>query len=126
FFNLRHHGVVKPMILVSALAGCMVIAWVSKPSEQSVSAGTGGPAVTDVQALGIVGQHCTACHAANPSDDIFKVSPGGVMFDNLDQIKAMKDRILARAVHTHDMPFMNKSGMTDAEREVLGRWLEQQ
>ena len=47
------------------------------------------------------------------------------MFDNLDQIKAMKERILARAVHTHDMPFMNKTKITDEERQMLGRWLKQ-
>ncbi|WP_028293015.1 urate hydroxylase PuuD [Oceanobacter kriegii] len=135
FFNLRHHGKVKPMIIVSALVAFFAIAFIAMPSNvlssgksADLQAGTQAsalPRVTDVQALNIVGQHCTACHSATPTDDIFKVSPGGVMFDNLDQIKAMKDRILARAVHTHDMPFMNKTGMTEEEREVLGRWLEQ-
>ncbi|WP_221796715.1 urate hydroxylase PuuD [Oceanobacter mangrovi] len=126
FFNLRHHGKTKPMILVSALAAFVVIAWLAKPAEQAAAATTDGPRVTDVQALSIIGDRCTACHSANATDDVFKVAPAGVMFDNLDQIKAMKDRILARSVHTHDMPFLNKTQMTDDERAVLGRWLEQQ
>jgi uncharacterized membrane protein len=125
FFNLRHQGIVKPMILVSALAAFALVAWVTKPADQTAMAAAAGSPVTDIQALGIVGKHCSACHSATPSDDIFKAAPGGVMFDNLDQIKAMKDRILARAVHTHDMPFMNKTGMTDAERQTLERWLNQ-
>lgn len=125
FFNLRHQGIVKPMILVSALAAFALVAWVTKPADQTAMAAAAGSPVTDIQALGIVGKHCSACHSATPSDDIFKAAPGGVMFDNLDQIKAMKDRILARAVHTHDMPFMNKTKITDEERQMLGRWLKQ-
>lgn len=125
FFNLRHQGIVKPMILVSALAAFALVAWVTKPADQTAMAAAAGSPVTDIQALGIVGKHCSACHSATPSDDIFKAAPGGVMFDNLDQIKAMKDRILARAVHTHDMPFMNKTKITDEERQMLGQWLKQ-
>lgn len=124
FFNLRHRGTVKPAILVSAVAAFIAIAWISKPLQPVSSVSVDAPRVTDVQALGIVGQHCTACHSANPTDDVFQAAPGGVMFDNLDQIVAIKDRILARSVHTHDMPFMNKTGMTEEERETLGRWLE--
>lgn len=126
FFNLRHHGKVKPMILVSALIAFFAIGWIIKPaspSAQTTASSANAPAVTDVQALTIVGQRCTACHSANPTDPVFTAAPGGVMFDNLDQIRAMKDRILARSVHTHDMPFMNKTAMTDEERDKLGRWL---
>ena len=128
FFNLRHHGKIKPMILVSALIAFFAIGWIIKPASPSAQAATSSaelPRVTDVQALTIVGQRCTACHSANPTDSVFTAAPAGVMFDNLDQIKVMKDRILARSVHTHDMPFMNKTAMTDEERELLGRWLAQ-
>jgi uncharacterized membrane protein len=38
----------------------------------------------------------------------------------------MIDRIEARAVLTHDMPFLNKTGMTDAERAALGAWIAAQ
>lgn len=126
FFNLRHHGKVKPMIIVSALAAFFAIGWIIKPaspSAQTSASSVNTSRVTDVQALTIVGQRCTACHSANPTDSVFTAAPAGVMFDNIDQIKAMKDRILARSVHTHDMPFMNKTAMTDEERELLGRWL---
>jgi uncharacterized membrane protein len=128
FFNLRHKGIVKPMILVSALAAFALVAWVTRPVAAGVdttASHTSLPRVTDVQALTIVGNRCSACHSSTPGDDVFKAAPGGVMFDNLDQIKAMKERILARAVHTHDMPFMNKTGMTDEERQTLERWLNQ-
>lgn len=128
FFNLRHKGIVKPMILVSALVAFAVVAWVTKPVAAGVdttASHTSLPPVTDVQALTIVGNRCSTCHSSTPGDDVFKAAPAGVMFDNLNQIKAMKERILARAVHTHDMPFINKTGMTDEERQTLERWLNQ-
>ena len=126
FFNLRHHGKVKPMIIVSALAAFFAVAWIVRPTAPAIpDAETALPRISDVQALQIVGNRCTSCHSANPTDDVFNAAPGGVMLENIDQIRAIKDRILARAVHTHDMPFMNKTAMTDEERTTLARWLEQ-
>ena len=51
--------------------------------------------------------------------------PAGVLFDTPAQIKARADRILERAVISKTMPFGNKTGMTDEERALLGRWVEQ-
>jgi uncharacterized membrane protein len=47
------------------------------------------------------------------------------MFDTPDQIKKMADRILVRAVQTHTMPQANKTGMTEAERQLIGDWINQ-
>jgi uncharacterized membrane protein len=41
------------------------------------------------------------------------------------QIVAMAPRIRERAVVTRTMPLANKTGITDAERALLGRWIEQ-
>ena len=42
-----------------------------------------------------------------------------------EQIKAMADKIMTRAVRTHTMPQGNKTGMTDEERTILKRWFLQ-
>lgn len=47
-------------------------------------------------------------------------------FDTEDQIRRWLDRIEARAVLTHDMPFLNKTGMSDGERAQLGDWIARQ
>ena len=48
--------------------------------------------------------------------------PGGVAFDTPEQIMALKDRILDRAVTTQTMPPANKTRMTDEERAALRAW----
>ena len=78
---------------------------------------------SSAQALGIVQQRCTSCHSATPSDEVFTVAPGGVMLDSLPEIRQWASRIKARTIDASDMPFMNKTGMSDLERAQLGEWL---
>jgi uncharacterized membrane protein len=73
----------------------------------------------------IMQKRCVACHSANPTDDVQKTAPNGIMFDTPDQIKKLSDRILIRAVQTKTMPQGNKTGVTLEERELLGKWIEQ-
>ncbi len=47
------------------------------------------------------------------------------MYDTPEQIAAMADKIMTRAVRTKTMPQGNKTGMTDAERTILKRWILQ-
>lgn len=82
-------------------------------------------AVTFNQARNIITQRCTACHSANPTDDVFSVAPNGVKFDSPQEIKQYAERIHQRAVLQKTMPFANKTGMTDQEREILGKWIAQ-
>ena len=48
-----------------------------------------------------------------------------MMFDTPEQILAHVARIRERAVVTRTMPPANKTNITDAEREMLGRWISQ-
>jgi uncharacterized membrane protein len=70
----------------------------------------------------IMQTHCANCHSATPTDDIFVIAPLGLMFDNWQQVEARAPLIYQRAAVTKDMPMMNKTGMTDAEREVISLW----
>jgi uncharacterized membrane protein len=45
------------------------------------------------------------------------------MFDTPEQILAHVARIRERAVVTRTMPPGNKTNITDAEREILRRWI---
>ena len=71
-------------------------------------------------------QRCAACHSSHPTDDVFKTAPAGVMFDDPAQIEKWAARIKARAVDSKDMPFMNKTHITEEERSILGQWASQQ
>jgi uncharacterized membrane protein len=50
------------------------------------------------------------------------VAPVGLMFDTWQQIEQRAAVIHNRAVVTKDMPLMNKTGMTEADRQVIGTW----
>ena len=75
-------------------------------------------------ARGVINARCLACHSAFPTDNLFTAAPTGVMFDSPEQIVRMAARIRERAVVQRTMPFANKTGITDAEREVLRSWIE--
>jgi uncharacterized membrane protein len=73
----------------------------------------------------VIDRRCGACHSAQPSDLTFGPAPAGVMFDTPAQIAAHVARIRERAVVTRTMPPGNKTSITDAERALLGRWIDQ-
>jgi uncharacterized membrane protein len=73
----------------------------------------------------IVDRRCAACHSRTPSDVSLGVMPAGVAFDTPEQIRALADRIRERAIATRTMPPGNKTKMTDQERAILTRWIDQ-
>jgi uncharacterized membrane protein len=73
----------------------------------------------------IVDRRCAACHSRQPSDLSFGVAPGGVAFDTPAEIAASAVRIRERAVVTQTMPPGNKTRMTERERAMLARWIDE-
>lgn len=71
----------------------------------------------------VFAQRCRPCHSRHPTDPQWPLAPNGIMFDSPEQIRVYSERIRVRAVQTRTMPLANKTGMTDAERELLERWL---
>ena len=81
--------------------------------------------VSFADARSIVDRRCTACHSATPAITDFGTAPGGVSFDDPTRIQALAARIRARAVETRTMPLGNRTNMTDRERAMLARWIDQ-
>ena len=79
--------------------------------------------VSNEEAFAIVKKRCQSCHSSNPTDDVFKTAPNGVVFDDLQKVEALKDKILQRGVITKTMPLNNKTKMTEEEREKLRCWI---
>jgi uncharacterized membrane protein len=121
YFILEHKKINRPVLLVAAAFATLILAVVIAPKPVATSGGS--LVVTDAQALQIIQQRCASCHSSTASDDVFTVAPAGVMFDSLAEIRQWAPRIKARTIDTNDMPFMNKTAMTDLERASLGKWL---
>ncbi len=116
FFNLRHAGRTVWWIPTTAAVALAAIAvWIRPPDAGS---STEGPAVTFAQVAPIVEQRCASCHAGASA-------PKGVRLETPEEIAAQAAAIERVAVLTKVMPLGNATGMTDEERELLGRWVRQ-
>ena len=149
FFNLRHVGTTKPGILVSGAVAMLAIAlWVSWPQSPSHTSNEGLEDVSLVDEVGkkvtannavaqasseesnervvsLITTHCVGCHSRAPTDDIFKVAPLGVVLDTWEDIERFAPQVVRRTTVTKDMPFLNKTKMTDEERQEIARWFAQ-
>jgi len=85
----------------------------------------GGDPVGFVAAKEVIDRRCVSCHSQTPSDDVFRIAPNGVTFETPESIRARAETIRARVVVLRNMPLANKTGMTEAERDLLARWLDQ-
>ncbi|WP_334047861.1 urate hydroxylase PuuD [Alteromonas gracilis] len=81
--------------------------------------------VSDERVASLVATHCVSCHSRTPTDDIFKVAPLGVVLDTWEDIERFAPQLVRRTTVTKDMPFLNKTQMTDAERQEIAAWFAQ-
>jgi uncharacterized membrane protein len=125
YFVLRHFGKQKPLIFVGAIIATIVLAYAIAPQKVELSAEQKSQQVSSKQIQTIIEQRCSSCHSNNNTDDIFKSAQAGIVFSDLASIEQWAPRIKARVIDAKDMPFMNKTKMTDTERNTLAIWLEQ-
>ena len=128
YFNTRHNSQQFVWALPAAVLALLVMAYVTapgypSPKPNSTSSAAAQTPVSALQAQAIVAKHCVSCHSATPSHVAFSAAPGGVMFDSIDAIKRYKDQIYLQTVANHIMPLGNSTGMTQDERDQLGRWI---
>lgn len=111
----------------------VIAGWISMPKStpQQVGAASLSSEATHVElnseqteVFNVMQTHCANCHSATPTDDIFVVAPLGVMFDNWQQIEQRAAIINHRAVVTKDMPMLNRTGMSEGERQILAKWYQ--
>ncbi|RKF19883.1 hypothetical protein DBZ36_05340 [Alginatibacterium sediminis] len=139
YFNLKHSGVSKPSVLIGgAIAMLLLALGLSWPTQKKLSNNLSEDtailesrrSINDLkdhqrQALQIISQRCGTCHSSNPTDEVFTIAPSGAIFDSWEDVERWKPNIIARAVETADMPFLNKTEMSDNERTQLKQLLSQ-
>lgn len=134
FMNIRYSlkstaAWLGPIAVISAVTIVLLFVLTARPAapapDPKTTATPATPSVTFAQVNTIIQARCSTCHSAKPTEPMFPVAPTGVMFDSADQIVLLAPRIKDRAVVTKTMPFINKTGMGDDERELLGRWVDE-
>lgn len=122
FINLHEQGRHAKLMLPFAAIALISLVIVTSPNKVKFSS---DEPVSFSEIQPIIQKRCVSCHSSKPTDDTEKVSPNGIMFDSAEEIHKMADRIMVRAVQTKTMPQANKTGMTEEERDLLGRWIQQ-
>jgi uncharacterized membrane protein len=122
FFNLRHQGITKPVILVAAAIMLAILAAAMVPAK--IEAQKGEVLLNDIQAMSIIEQRCTSCHAQAPSNAGFASAPAGIVFETPAATLAFKDKMIP-ALQSGYMPLGNLTQMTDQERQQLLLWFTQ-
>lgn len=110
--------------LVPATAGILVMIYLTGLPPR-IKIDVDGPPVSWADANEIIHLRCMRCHAEKTSDEVFRSAPLGIKFDDPRLVQAMAQMIMRTSVEQRTMPFANKTGMTDEERELLGRWIAQ-
>lgn len=126
FFILKHKGIHKPTLLIVSAMAVLVLAILMAPKPVPIVGEIKNIDQTQLnaQVLTIIKERCATCHAKKPTDEVFTVAPGGVALETMDDIHQWAPQINSRSVQSHNMPFMNKTGMTDEERNIVAQWLE--
>jgi len=120
WFNLRNQGTPNRWLLPAAVTGLVLLAVATAP--RAPAATTSSP-VEFAQVRVVIAQRCAPCHSAAPTYPGFTAPQGGLALDTPDQMHAAAARILERAVTARTMPLGNLTGITDAERDLLGAWV---
>jgi uncharacterized membrane protein len=120
WFVARHHGAASPVPLIAGIAALALVAAAIAPGRAPVPAASSAAGFARVAS--IVGQRCTGCHSANPTQPGFAAPPKGVVFDTPAQIVSQAAQIHAQT-STRVMPIGNLTGMTDAERAAIADWV---
>jgi uncharacterized membrane protein len=120
FFNLRHTGRTVWAIPVTAALAIALLAILIRPQSESVA---GTAAVPFARVAQVIDQRCTACHSLHPTK--VDEAPLGITMDTPGEIQRLAPGIQQQAVDSTAMPLGNVTGMTTAERRLLGRWIAQ-
>jgi uncharacterized membrane protein len=118
-FNLRHQGR-DVRATIAAVVGAGVLLFVALlPLAQ----GAAGLTAADFPAVRtVIEARCVTCHSSHPTREGITAAPKGVLFDTQQEIIANARRAYEQVVITKAMPLGNVTGMTDAERDLIGRW----
>lgn len=101
----------------------LVVVMIALSASDTRTASVSLAPVSTAEAMGIVQKHCVQCHAVRPKQPGFLVPPAGIVLERAALVRQYADRVYRQAVRTRAMPLGNLTGISEEERQILGRWL---
>lgn len=112
--------------LMPAALGLLALAYLSANFAQGKLSMGSGSKVEYSAVSQVVHARCIACHSSQPTDDIWKSAPKGVIFETEAQLRAHAALVYLHVVQAKSMPLGNKTHMTEPERQIIAHWLVEQ
>ncbi|MDQ4059872.1 MAG: urate hydroxylase PuuD [Pseudomonadota bacterium] len=120
---INRHDAGEPLARIAWTLPAAAAALVAAVVVTAPRTGGAAAAASDQEVMRIVSTHCMTCHSSKPTHESFREAPKDVRLDDLEQVRAHKQQVLAQAVLSEVMPLGNETGMTEEERRKLGAWL---
>ncbi len=123
FFVVRHrwklgnakHPLPYAMLGIAVLG--LTIVWMKPAPVAPQPAAAQAAPVPYAEVQKVLEQRCYMCHGA-------AVQMKNVRLDSPDQVAAHAQAVYQQVVVTKIMPMNNATGITDAERDLIGRWFQ--
>jgi uncharacterized membrane protein len=114
---------VRPTILGAVAVAAALASPVVASCGGGSDSGSSSKAASLEEVQKIAEQRCVPCHSANPTIEGYEDGPpAGLELDKAENIEARKDRIYELVVVRKEMPFVNQTRMTQAERDRFASW----
>jgi len=124
YFVMRHRGRAPLTPLIASVLIIIATAAAIAPSPPQDRARTASVDFERVHA--ILEARCASCHAESPTQPGFSSPPKGLVLETRAQIVSNAAAIYQQTVVSEVMPIGNLTGMTEAERRVIGSWHERE
>lgn len=126
-FNVQHKSNATFWVMPVGALIVVLIAWLTTPGlfDENAKALKEHRPVTYAEAQTVVAKHCYSCHSAAPTDTVFVVAPNGVRFDSDELMQRYALTMKTRVWDVRNMPFGNKSEISEEERLILAAWAQQ-
>jgi uncharacterized membrane protein len=127
-YVMNFRGKTHPFVVTTLATSLGAFIFLTMPRQESLPGLEGYAAAKPVSFAtvnSIIQSRCVSCHAAKPGSSMFLAAPQGIMLETKEQIGAHAERIYLRAVATKTMPLGNLTGITQAERDLVGAWMAQ-
>jgi uncharacterized membrane protein len=121
YLNLKEKGQYTVWVLPISVFILLAATFITAPAKP----GECNKTVSFAEVNAIINKRCITCHSKKPTDNIYTAPPNGVVYDTPQDIVKLKDKIMQRVVITKTMPQNNKTNITQAERDIIGCWINQ-
>ncbi len=127
-YVMNFRGQSSPMVLgamVAAVAGFIFLTAPRHAPLPGLEKYASAKPVSFATVNSVIQTRCVACHAVKPTTSMFAAAPQGVRLETPEEIASHAERMYLLVVATKTMPLGNITGISQAERDLIGAWVAQ-